>query len=78
MRSYKLNNDEVKLIKKFKESRMPTIFKDIYIDFLLMVENMTFYICDLLLKGKPINDDTYTELISDFEEIIKNIDVKKD
>ena len=52
----KLLPSEIETIKKLQESRIPWAFKDEYLDFLLTVENIAWYLTEDLLSKKKIGD----------------------
>lgn len=74
MKHYNINDEERSIVKKLTSSRIPSIFKNEYIDYLLMIENVDFYICEVLLKGKKMSEADYNEAISDYTIIMENID----
>jgi len=60
---YKITSEERALIKYFRSLRIPAIFKFEYIDYMLFVEQIDFYVCRLLLKGKEITGEIFAEVM---------------
>ena len=75
--NYKIDIEEKNIIKKFQIMRIPAIFKNDNTDRILFVEDVDFFICDSLLKGKGISDSLYNEIMIDYERFINNTDVNE-
>lgn len=74
---YKINNEEKELIVKFKNMKIPVIFKTDNTDRILFVEDVNSFVCDLLLKGKKIPDSLYSETMNDYKKFINDTDVNE-
>ena len=73
MKHNKLDESEISLIKKLKNSRIPRIFKHKYIDFLLLVEVIHMFLAEDLLKQK--NLDYYSCYVEEFNDFKKKLKV---
>ena len=49
-----LLDNEKELIKRFRETRIPLIFKIDKTDNILYIEHVDFDLCNMLLKGKKV------------------------
>lgn len=72
---YKINNEEKELIVKFKNMRIPSIFKTDNTDRIIFVEDVSFFIANRILKGQKISKTLYDETIADYGRFIINTDV---
>ena len=72
---YNLSNDEKTLIKEFKKMHIPSIFKLQYIDHMLFVEDVVFFVCDALLRNKNVCEDALNELKINYEKFISEVDI---
>ena len=72
---FKINNEEKELVIKFQNMRIPSIFKTDNTDRILFVEDVSFFIVNLLLKGQKISKTLYDETIADYKRFIINTDV---
>ena len=72
---FKINNGEKETITKFKNMRIPSIFKTDNTDRILFVEDVSLFIVNSLLKGKKISKTVYDETIADYERFINDTNV---
>ena len=73
MTKFKLLSNEIDMIINLKNSRIPEIFKSDYLDHLLTVENIHFYLTEDLLSRKTIKYD----LTEEFKDLQKTITLEK-
>ena len=64
--------EEIAVLKKVRDSRIPSVFKTDYLDFLLAVENIGF-ITEGILAGKKIDYD----LTEDYNALQAGVDLSK-
>ena len=64
--------EEKAVLKKLRDSRIPSIFKTDYLDFLLTVENIN-YLAEDILNGKKIDYD----LSKDYDALQVRVDTSK-
>ncbi len=62
---YKISEQERLILINFRKLRIPSIFKEDYIDYMLFIEEVDFYVCETLLKKKEITTKDYEWIISD-------------
>lgn len=74
---YNLNYEEERLLKTFKTTKIPQIFKEDYIEHMLFIELLDFDICTFLLKDKEIIKKLYDEAIEGYNYFVEDIDIKK-
>lgn len=74
---YNLNKKEKSFLEAFKNFKIPSIFKDYYIEHMLFIELLDFDICTFLLKGKEIIKGIYDEAIAGYNYFVEDIDIKK-
>lgn len=78
---YKISEQEKLILLNFKKLHIPLIFKADYINYMLFVEEVDFYVCETLLKGKEITSKIYEWIVSDsnnghcpcFNDFIKGV-----
>lgn len=74
---YNLSSEEKIILKNFKSMRIPSIFKEEYIEHMLFIELVDFDICTYLLEEKKLPDSLYKTAMSDFDFFKNAVDVKK-
>lgn len=72
----KLTDNEKLIIACFKEMRIPRIFKDYYIDYLLFLESVHFDLCTSLLKQKDDIKDLLLEYKNNSDIKVKQLNVE--
>ena len=71
-----LTKHEISTLKQLKASKIPDIFKNELLDFLILVENIHIYITEDLIKGKHIKYDCRDEF-KEMQDKITNINLTK-
>lgn len=79
---YKISDEERSFLKNFKNLSIPDIFKDEYFDYMLFVEEVDFYVCEMLLNEKEITAEDYEWIVSNssngycpcFNDFVKFVD----
>ena len=70
-----LLDNEKELIKRFRETRIPLIFKIDKTDNILYIEHVDFDLCNMLLKGKKVNVDCLQNEIELFANFLAQISI---
>ena len=74
---YILSENDKEFLLCFQKTRIPPIFKTEYIDFMLFVEELDFWVSNTLLRRKIISLDLYEKTICEYDDFVKIIDIKK-
>lgn len=74
---FRIDKEEKELVMKFQNMRIPSLFKTDNTDRILFVEDVSFFIVKLLLKGRKISKTIYDETMVDYERFVINTDVSK-
>lgn len=74
---YSLSKNDEEFLLCFQRTSIPPIFKTEYIDFMLFVEELDFWVCDTLIRRKTISLDLYEKTICEYDDFVKIIDIKK-
>ncbi len=74
---YNLNKKEKSILEEFKNSKIPEIFKDDYIEHMLFIELLDFDICSSLINNEDITISRYNEAIEGYNCFVEDIDIKK-
>ena len=86
MKKYKISDNERDIICKFQKLCIPEIFKDSdeYMNYFLFIEEVDFTVCNLLLRGKTIDQQVYDNILygekyyhCGFEHFIETINPSK-
>jgi len=72
---YKISDIEKEVLKNFKRLKIPQMFKTEYIDHMLFIELVDFDICTYLLEGKKFPNNFYAEVMQNYDQFKKNIDI---
>ena len=75
-KNHELSNEELMTIERIANSKIPWVFKDDYLDFLIIVENIVFATEDLL-KNKFKKSSKFGCFVSEFAELKKAVDVNR-
>ena len=70
-----LTEDEKLLIKKFKHTRIPSVYKYDLTGNILYVEHVDFDLCTMLLKGKKAKREDVQNEIKEFSIFLSQLDV---
>ncbi len=70
-----LTENEKLLIKKFKHTRIPSVYKFDLTDNILYIEHVDFDLCTMLLKGKKASKEDVQNEIKEFSIFLSQLDV---
>lgn len=70
-----LTDNETKIVKKFQEAKIPSVYKLDNTDNILYVEHVDFDLCCMLLKNKKVNIEYVQNEINAFSIFLSQLDV---
>lgn len=70
-----LLDSEILIIKEFKQSKIPSIYKTDNTDNILYVEHVDFDLCNELLKGKKVDYTTIQNEIYMYSNFLSQISI---
>jgi hypothetical protein len=70
-----LTDNETKIVKKFQETKIPSVYKLDNTDNILYVEHVDFDLCCMLLKNKRVNIEYVQNEIKAFSIFLSQLDV---
>ena len=70
-----LTNNEKLLLKKFQNTRIPSVYKFDDTDNILYIEHVDFDLCKMLLKGKNVSKEYVQNEIKDFVLFLSQLNV---
>ena len=73
----KLIEEERQLVTQFKKKSYPSVYKMDETDNILFVEMVDFDVCTMLLQGKMVDKNTYTEITEYYRRFLKSVDQTK-
>ena len=75
--SYRISIDEKKTVDQFQKLKIPPIFKMDVTERILFVEDVNFFVCKLLLKGKYIPNALYNEILERCDDFVTKSDINE-
>lgn len=70
-----LTDNEKKILKKFQQAKIPSVYKLDDTDNILYVEHVDFDLCCMLLKNKKVNNEYVQNEIKAFSIFLSQLDV---
>ena len=71
-----LTNNEKIIIKEFKDSRIPSIYKFDDTDNILYIEHVDFDLCNMLLINEKVSNLYVQNELKEFARFLKQLDIK--
>lgn len=71
-----LTNNEKIIIKEFKDSRIPSIYKFDDTDNILYIEHVDFDLCNMLLIDEKVSNLYVQNELKEFARFLKQLDIK--
>ena len=71
-----LTNNEKIIIKEFKDSRIPSIYKFDDTDIILYIEHVDFDLCNMLLINEKVSNLYVQNELKEFARFLKQLDIK--
>ena len=71
-----LTNIEKNIIKEFKDSRIPSIYKFDDTDNILYIEHVDFELCNMLLKNEKVSNLYIQNELKEFAIFLTQLDIK--
>lgn len=71
--NYKISKNEKIVIERVEKAKIPTIYKMDLTDNILFVELVSFDVCQLLLKGKPVKKYQYDNIMNEYQKFLAQV-----
>ena len=70
-----LTDNERKIVKKFQQAKIPSVYKLDDTDNILYVEHVDFDLCCMLIKNKKVNNEYVQNEIKEYAKFLKQLDI---
>ncbi len=71
-----LTNNEKIVIKEFRQTRIPLVYKLDDTDNILYIEHVDFDLCDMLLRNEKVSNEYVQNELKEFAKFLTQLNIK--